>query len=299
MSNQLTIQDRAKAQFMEVCGMKRLNAIVGEDNSANFLSDFITLAEQNPKANFGELAKCCIEIANMKLPITKQAGQAYVVPRNTTINKGTPDERKISVLNVEIGYKGWLVLAKRAGIAVRVYPIFKGDDYTYEINGFEQNFTYKPNINNILAEKTEQFIENNLQFIAVATKDLISKVETCDLVEIALLKKLRSKTQSKSGGVYKDWLLEMYKAKAIKYVLKKMPIDTLDSSIFRAFEKDDANDVSYVENTQAITQAPEQKSNPYASAMVTPQQQPQAPQSEIIDAQYGDATIPTINIENL
>ena len=287
MSNQLTIQDRAKAQFMEVCGMKRLNAIVGEDNSANFLSDFLTLAEQNSKANFGQLAKCCIEIANMKLPISKQAGQAYIVPRNVTINKGTPDERKISVLNVEIGYKGWLVLAKRAGIAVRVYPIFRGDDYTYEINGFEQNFTYKPNFQNITAEKTEQFIENNLQFIAIATKDLISKVETCDLVEIALLRKLRSKTQSTSGGVYKDWLLEMYKAKAIKYVLKKMPIDTLDSSIFRAFEKDDTNDVSYVESAPSITQAPEQMSNPYASAMVTPSQSD------------GDTTIPSINIENL
>lgn len=291
MSNQLTIQDRAKAQFMEVCGMKRLNAIVGEDNSANFLSDFLTLAEQNPKANFGQLAKCCIEIANMKLPISKQAGQAYIVPRNVAINKGTPDERKISVLNVEIGYKGWLVLAKRAGIAVRVYPIFRGDDYTYEINGFEQNFTYKPNFQNITAEKTEQFVENNLQFIAIATKDLISKVETCDLVEIALLRKLRSKTQSTSGGVYKDWLLEMYKAKAIKYVLKKMPIDTLDTSIFRAFEKDDTNDVSYVESAPSITQAPEQMSNPYASAMVTPSTQS--------DSIASDTTIPSINIENL
>ena len=281
MSNQLTIQDRAKAQFMEVCGMKRLNAIVGEDNSANFLSDFLTLAEQNPNVDFTQLTKCCIEIANMKLPISKQAGQAYVVPRG-------------GALNVEIGYKGWLVLAKRAGIAVRVYPIFRGDDYTYEINGFEQNFTYKPNFQNITAEKTEQFIENNLQFIAVATKDLISKVETCDLVEFPLLKKLRSKTQSKSGGVYKDWLLEMYKAKAIKYVLKKMPIDTLDTSIFRAFEKDDSNDVSYVESAPSITQAPEQTSNPYASAMVTPQTQ-----SDSIDAQLGDTTIPSINIENL
>lgn len=281
MSNQLTIQDRAKAQFMEVCGMKRLNAIVGEDNSANFLSDFLTLAEQNPNVDFTQLTKCCIEIANMKLPISKQAGQAYVVPRG-------------GALNVEIGYKGWLVLAKRAGIAVRVYPIFRGDDYTYEINGFEQNFTYKPNFQNITAEKTEQFIENNLQFIAVATKDLISKVETCDLVEFPLLKKLRSKTQSKSGGVYKDWLLEMYKAKAIKYVLKKMPIDTLDTSIFRAFEKDDFNDVSYVESEPIITKAPEQTSNPYASAMVTPQTQ-----SDSIDAQLGDTTIPSINIENL
>ena len=295
MSNEIAIQDKAKAEFFGVCTMRRLNAIVGEDNSANFLSDFVTLAEQNPKANFTELSKCCIEIANMRLPITKQAGQAYVVPRNVTINKGTPNERKISVLNVEIGYKGWLVLARRAGVAVRVYPIFSGDEYSYEINGFEQNFTYKPNINNILAEKTEQFIENNLQFIAVATKDLISKVETCDLVEIALLRKLKSKSQTKSGGVYKDWLLEMYKAKAIKYVLKKMPIDTLDSSIFRAFEKDDANDVSYVESAPAITQAPEKTSNPYASAMVN--QQPQQP--EIIDAQYGEATIPSINIENL
>lgn len=278
MSNQIVaFQDQAKASFFEVCTMKRLNAIVGEENSASFLSEFITLAEQNPKSNMTELAKCCIEIANIKLPINKQAGQAYVVPRQITFNKGTPNEQKVTKLNVEIGYKGWLVLAKRVGIAVRTYTIFKGDEYLFEIDGFEQRFSFKPRIENIMSEKTEDFIKNNLQFIAVVTKDLTTGIETCDLVEFALLEKLRSKSQTKTGGVYKDWLLEMYKAKAIKYVLKKMPIDTLDTAIFKAFEKDDKNDVGYVESTPSVVERIEQPqaSNPFGSAIPQQISQPQ------------------------
>lgn len=247
-------QEVIKRTFLSECSIKRLGAIVGENNSAKFLSDFVTLAEQMPKADLNQVARCCIEIASMKLPILKQAGQAYLVPRG-------------GVYNVEIGYKGWIVLAKRAGFAVRVYPLFQGDDWTYSINGFSQNFSYTPAETNLLAEKTEAFVEQNLKAIAVVTKDLTTNIEACEIVEMALLKKLRSKSNTKDGGVYKEWLLEMYKAKATKYVLKRLPLDTLDTSIFKAFESDDKNDVSFKEAPQ--TQKPMVKaleSNPYVSA---------------------------------
>lgn len=260
-------QELIKRAFLSECNIKRLGSIVGENNSAKFLSDFVTLAEQMPKADLNQVARCCIEIASMKLPILKQAGQAYIVPRNITLDKGTPNERKFLTYNVEIGYKGWIVLAKRAGFAVRVYPLFNGDDWSYSINGFSQNFSYTPAEANLLAEKTEDFVEQNLKAIAVVTKDLSTNIEACEIVEMALLKKLRSKSSTKDGGVYKEWLLEMYKAKATKYVLKRLPLDTLDTSIFKAFESDDKNDVGFKEAPQA--QKPMVKvleSNPYASA---------------------------------
>lgn len=284
MSNQVTKNDRQnqiQRAFLYECSKTRLDVIVGEGNSNKLLSDFITLAEQYPNAPLEQLAKCCVEIASLKLPIHKQSGQAYIVPRG-------------GVYNVEIGYKGWLVLAERVGILVRAYPIFKDDDYSFEVEDFEQKFTFKPNPQNASIDKTNDFIEKNLLFIAVTTKSLKTGVVNVDLVDFSTLKRMQSKS---SGGstTYKDWYLEMLRAKAIKYVLRKMPIDTMDSTIFRAFISDDVNDASYSEQSPAITQTSEQRSNPYASAMV---QQP-APQSEIIDAQFGDETIPSINIENL
>lgn len=277
MSNQLTLQDTAKMNFLEVCNMKRLGALVGEKNTASFLSDFMLLAEQNPKADFKNLARCCIEIASMKLPILKQAGQAYVVPRG-------------SCYNVEIGYKGWLVLAKRVGIAVRVYPIYQGDSYSFEISDFEQKFNFIPLEGNLSADKTPEFIEKNLKFIAVVTKDLVTGLVSCELVEFSLLKRLRSKSTSKDSPAYKEWLLEMYKAKAIKYVLKKMPLDTLDSSIFKAMEFDDRNDVAFKEETKAMTSQVELGSA-FSSAMID-NQKPQEQKSEEI-------VIPSINIDEM
>lgn len=277
MNNQVALQETAKLTFLEVCSVKRLGALVGEKNTASFLSDFMLLAEQNPKADFRNLAKCCIEIASMKLPILKQAGQAYVVPRG-------------GCYNVEIGYKGWLVLAKRVGIAVRVYPIYQGDTYSFDVSDFEQKFSFTPLESNLSADKTADFIENNLKFIAVATKDLTTGIVSCELVEFSLLKRLRSKSTSKDSPAYKEWLLEMYKAKAIKYVLRKMPLDTTDSSIFRAISADDKNDVSYNEEAKTLSSLPNTESqSAFASAMVQ--------DNQLIIQEDEDRGIPSINLE--
>lgn len=248
MNNQIvSVQEKAKSDFLQVCSIKRLASLVGQGNEGNFLSDFLILAGQINTENFKELAKCCIEIASMKLPILKQAGQAYVVPRSITVGKGTKNEKKIPILDVEIGYKGWLVLARRAGIAVKTYPIFDGDNFSFDAVGVNQSFRYSPSIENLSADKDSRFVENKLRFIAVCTKDLKSDVEDVSVLDINLLKRLRSKSPSSDSPAYRDWLLEMYNAKAIKYVLKKLPLDTLDTTIFKAFAVDDKNDVGYKE----------------------------------------------------
>lgn len=225
MSNkkQVAIQEA----FLQECSKKRLDIIVGEGQSNKLLSDFVTLAEQLPSAPLPQLAKCCVEIASLRLPIHKHSGQAYIVPRG-------------GVYSVEIGYKGWLVLAQRAGILVRVYPIFKGDDYSFEVQDFEQKFRFKSSLKNLEADKTVEFVNQNLLFIAVLTKSVKTGLVNIDLVDFPTLKKLQNK--GSGGSAYKDWYLEMLRAKAIKYVLRKIPIDTIDSEIFRAFNADDENE---------------------------------------------------------
>ena len=229
MSNQI-IKNEHQAQiqraFLQQCSQARLDALLGADGAKQFMSDFITLAEQNPNIDLNNLARCCIEIASFKLPIAKQAGQAYVVPRD-------------GAYQVEISYKGWMVLARRVGIAVRAYPIFEGDDFSYRIEGFEQRFSYVPSSSN----------SGKLLFIAVATKDIKTGIESVDLVDSQKLEQLRNKGGKKgeanNSPAYREWLVEMYRAKAIKYVLRKMAIDTMDGSIFAAFAADDKNDIAY------------------------------------------------------
>lgn len=240
MSNQIVKNERqAQIQraFLKECSQARLDALLGADGAKQFMSDFITLAEQNPNIDLNNLARCCIEIASLKLPIAKQAGQAYVVPRD-------------GLYQVEISYKGWMVLARRVGIAVRAYPIFEGDDFSYRIEGFEQRFTYTP------AQSNNS--DRQLLFVAVATKDVVTGLESIELVDAQKLEQLRNKGgkrgEANNSPAYREWLVEMYRAKAIKYVLRKMPIDTMDSSIFRAFSTDDRNDVGF-DSIQAPQQA--------------------------------------------
>ena len=272
MSNQIVKNERqAQIQkaFLGECSLQRLATIVGEENTKQFLSDFITLADQYPKAPLDQLARCCVEIASLKLPILKQAGQAYIVPRG-------------GVYNVEIGYKGWLVLAKRVGIAVRTYAVFKGDEYSFEVDDFDQKFRFKPSQENIDRWKNNEFINQNLLCIAVVVKDSTTGIVSTELVDFYTLKRMKEKS-SGQNTTYNDWLLEMYRAKAIKYVLRKMPIDTMDSTIFRAFAEDDKGDDGYHETAKRVQN--NSLGSAFSEAQVSQEVEPQAQEQEQVQEQ--------------
>lgn len=248
-----------KQTFLSVCSMPRLETILGsKERAGKFLSDFVMLCEKNKNQNVVDIANCAIEIASMNLSILPQSGQVYIVPRS-------------GVINAEIGYKGWLILAKRAGVLVRCYPIFKGDDYTFEVNGFEQKFHLKHAEENLFAEKNAKWVQENLQCMAVITKDREGE-ESVNLISRELLERLRSKGTANSPA-YKDWLLEMYQAKAIKYVLRKTPIDSLDlqavENFNNALSRDDKNDVAF-DKIEASKVKTLPLNDAFASAKVTP-----------------------------
>lgn len=226
---------KARDSFLAVCTMPRLEAILlSKERASKFVSDFVMLAENHKEQNLDVLAKCAVEVASMNLSLLPQAGQVYIYPRS-------------GVVHVEVGYKGWLVLAKRVGLLVRCYPIFKGDDYSFSVEGFEQKFHYTPSEANLLADKTEEWVSKNLNYMVVVTKDA-DGLETTHLISRELLERLRSKG-SKNSPAYKDWILEMYQAKAIKYVLRKYPIDNSNlmafSNFTQALKEDDKNDEGF------------------------------------------------------
>lgn len=274
-----------KQTFLSVCSMPRLETILGsKERAGKFLSDFVMLCEKNKNQNVVDIANCAIEIASMNLSILPQSGQVYIVPRS-------------GVINVEIGYKGWLVLAKRAGVLVRCYPIFKGDDYTFEVDGFEQKFHLKPSEENLFAEKNAKWVQENLQCMAVITKDREGE-ESVNLISRELLERLRSKGTANSPA-YKDWILEMYQAKAIKYVLRKTPIDSLDiqavENFNNALSRDDKNDVAF-EKIEASKTKTLPLNDAFTSAKVTPEIEIK---EEVINYETGEITSESVDFESL
>lgn len=224
-----------QASFLQVCSMKRLEGILGsEERAVGFLSDFVLVADKQNDKDLANLAKCAVEVASMNLSILKQLGQAYLVPRG-------------GVINVEIGYRGWELLAKRMGILCRCYPVFEGDFFEIENEDFNQKVRFKPLQENLEADKTPEFINQKLKFFVVTTKDTSTGVINSTIINTSLLKRIQSK--GAGGGAYKDWLFEMYQAKAIKYALRKLPLENIDPSATRglaiALEADDRSDTAF------------------------------------------------------
>lgn len=251
--------------FHRVCSPARLEALVGKGNDKKFLSDFYLICEKHlNRFSFENVAKCCVEIASLKLSILTQAGQAYVVPRKMSKDDPAP------VLVMEVGYKGWLLLAKRAGIAVKAIPIFKDDLFEYELTSFVPRFRYQQGNFDYVNSSSDE-IHQNLIGILVITRDLVSGLEDANLVPLKMLQKLRSKSSSANSPAYREWLVDMYRAKAIKYVLKRMPIDTTSGDIFNAFKNDDLADM-HQENAEihnhTQTQAQANKNSQDLNALI-------------------------------
>lgn len=249
--------------FLRVCNMQRLEVILGnKEKASGFLSDFILIAQKFHNSDFFNIAHCAVEVASMNLSILPQIGQAYLVPRN-------------KVINVEIGYRGWELLARRAGILCRTYPVFEGDLFEIESIGFDQKVKFKPSMENLSQNHTPEFVEKNLKFFVVVTKDINLGVEQHTIINRFLLEKLKSKGANNSPA-YRDWILEMYQAKAIKYALRKIPLEKVNSSALRSINKaleiDDQNDEAFenieVSKKRSIEKKPSEINKAFSSVLV-------------------------------
>lgn len=246
-----------KQAFLQVCSMTRLEAILGnKDRALSFVSDFLTIADKYNKGQYEGLAKCAVEVASINLSLLPQLGQAYLVPRG-------------GALNLEIGYRGWELLAKRAGFYIRHYPVFKGDTFELKNEGFNQNIYHVPLQENLVADRNDEFIANNLLFFVVIIRDMSTGLDSVSTINYSLLRKLQS--TGNGGGAYKNWLFEMYQAKAIKYALRKISFEALGPiayQINRALETDDKNDIAHARIEQSKKTGELMISDAFASAKV-------------------------------
>lgn len=247
---QITTRKDEIKQCIMALGFQRIRASLGDDSKANaFLSELYALADSDRSRdmNAEELAKCALTIATLNLSISEQRAEAYIL-------------RIGGKVQVEIGYKGWLILAKRAGILVRAYPVLEGDEFDFECVDFDQKVRFKPQ--SVFEDKTSEFIENNLRGIVVITKDITSGVVNTTICPKGLLIRLQNAFQNNTSPTYKKWKMEMWLAKAIKYALKRTPMDTTNAQIFKAFGEDDKGEIESVEapkeQVKELEKAPKQ-----------------------------------------
>lgn len=212
-----------------------INTIVNGDKvkTSTYASALVNLA------NDYNLRECSIDsILNVGFAIVqaglnpnKLFGQAYAVPY--TLKNGG------KTAQLQIGYKGWISIGYRNGWRFKAVSVFKCDNFSIQFGGFEDVINFEPNYE-ARQDDDGEWTHKNLVGVIVYAKDNIGEIWT-DFISFRKLEKLRLKSpnqnsKAKLGGVWSEWTEEMYKAKALKYVITKLPINEQIMSL--AIEED-------------------------------------------------------------
>ena len=167
------------------------------------------------------IVKTAFEIVQLGLNPNPKLGQAYVVPF-----KGSAQ--------LQIGYKGWIDLAFRVGWTVRAVTVYDVDDFRMKFSGLYDEIEFEPNYDE-REDDDGSWVYKHLKGVIVYAKHK-SDITYSEFVPFRKLEKIRLKSQNQKAGslqhIWLEWAEEMYKAKALKYVITRLPLS--DSILLEA-----------------------------------------------------------------
>lgn len=219
--------------------MPQINTIVANDKAkaSTFASAIVNMANDYNLKNckVESIVNTAMQIVQIGLNPNKLFGQAYVVPYK-------------DAAQLQIGYKGLIALGMRNGWRFRAVAVYKCDTFNLEFNGLDDKIHFVPNYD----ERNDDdgaWVYNNLVGVIVYAKDSTDSVFS-DFVSKKKLEKLRTASPNQKAGVlsgvWATWSEEMYKAKALKYVATRLPIND------RLTEAVSMEDEPFRQNTQEL-----------------------------------------------
>lgn len=242
--------------------MNQLNALLGGNKAkaSAFASAIANLANDTNliRCSIDSIVNCAMQIVQIGLNPNKLLGQAYVVAYGNGAQ-------------LQIGYKGLIALGYKNGWKFRAVLIYACDEFSIEFGGICDKIKLIPNYD-AQNSSDNAWLEANLKGAVVFAMDK-DGVEFSEFVSVSKLKKLRAST--KTSGVWGTWGEEMYRAKALKYVLSRLPIT---ETILEALSQ---------ENSEPIATIPQPKADIFTKQIPTPQAQAltDIKDEPIIDAQ--------------
>ncbi len=225
MSNQQLAQ--RKDQMQVLIENDNTMAIINEMLSAKEVGAFkqamLTMAtnDQLAKADASSILACGLEAMRLSLPLS--AGQGYIVVYK---NKA----------QLDIGYKGWQVMAKRSGLDVLTETVTSVDEFSQSGFGHEADISFTPDLEKRQLHN-DKWLAENIVGVLVSVKEVSTGFVTNQYVPADMIRKIAGMSPSRNSqySPYSNWLLQMYQAKAIKYVLSKSAID-INSHLQQAVE---------------------------------------------------------------
>jgi len=224
---EMLVKRETEARIIVLSKVKQIELITGDKIKASKISSALVQLSQN-----NNLTDCTVDcIINVGFQIVQAGlnpnplfGQAYVVPFKITGKNGNAD---FTVAQLQIGYKGYIQLGYRAGWRFKAIPVYKCDEFEYKLGGFEDDILLNPDYDK-RNEDIGDWVFKNLIGIIIYSKDKYDYIST-DFVPHKKLEQLRQKSQNqvknKLQYIWREWAEEMYKAKALKYVIDRLPIE--------------------------------------------------------------------------
>lgn len=204
--------------------MNQISTIVGNDKAkaSIFASAIANMANDYGLRNCSveSIVNTAMQIVQIGLNPNKLFGQAYVVPFKLK-NGG-------ETAQLQIGYKGLISLGMKNGWKFRAVAVYDCDDFSLEFNGLDDKIHFAPNYDE-RSDDDGDWVFSHLVGVIVYAKDSSDNVFS-EFVSKKKLEKLRLKSQNQSKKdkleyIWLDWAEEMYKAKALKYVASRLPIN--------------------------------------------------------------------------
>jgi len=161
------------------------------------------------------IINCGLQALTLDLPL--EHGQGYIVNYG---GKATFDA----------GYKGWQILAKRAGFSVMADVVYSCDEFSQDGFGFNSEMIFKQNLG-LRKGANDVWAKANLTGVIVSVREDESDKTTTAFVPADMINKIVATSPSqktdnaKKFSPHSNWAEQMFKAKAIKQVLSKFPID--------------------------------------------------------------------------
>lgn len=166
------------------------------------------------------IINCGLQALTLNLPL--EGGQGYIV------NYG-------GVAQLDPGYKGWQLLAKRVGFSVLADVVYACDSFNQDGFGFDREMNFSPNYE-MRNSSNDKWAKENLTGVIVSIREDKTESTSIAFVPADMIFKIVGKspsTQTEKGRAHsphENWAEQMFCGKAIKQVLTKFPIDLSEAA---------------------------------------------------------------------
>lgn len=227
MSN-MTLREQKVNEFLLTPSVTdQIVSLIGNDErkKQSFMTKMVKISTSFglDKCSPDSIVNCGLQALTLNLSL--EQGQGYVV------NYGGQAQ-------FDCGYKGWQILAKRAGYSVQADVVYSCDDFRQEGFGFDRKMIFNPDFSSRKGHDDE-WAKQNLQgvIVSILEDETGNKYDT--FVTGEMIKKITGvspsagKVSKKTGekhSPHDKWAEQMFMAKAIKQVLSKFAIDISEAS---------------------------------------------------------------------